>query len=206
MLHIIEKSNVEYEFHSTQINLNDFQSEKDYRFFNLQRQIPEENIYREFPQIENEKWKSLNILQDDPNEKYGLENEYHITVCYGLKNECEYFKLRKLLSEFNEFEIEFGNVSSFRRDEKPYDVLKVDIISQQLNDLHYLITSNVENEQSFPEYQPHMTLGYIKKGTCIELEKPANGLTGTKLLINKIVFSHADNYYLDLPLKNNREI
>ena len=186
---------VEYSKHSTQINLEDCSSEKDYNFITLLKKIPRDVIYRELPQIQS----SLGIQIDDPKEEYGIETTAHVTVLYGILKEEDYFDLRKKLSEIRPFEITIGDISSFRTPDKKYDVLKLTILSDKLNDLHNFIKKSYANDYSFPEYNAHMTLSYIKKNTCQDLEGPCFW-TGTKYKVTRIRFSHKDGYYLDLPL------
>lgn len=187
--------NVSYEFHSTQINLFDNLSEKDFNFYRIQNQIPAESIYREFPQ----KPGMLGMLQDDPNESYGLETEPHITLLYGLVNEADYFNIRKDVQATGGINITIGEISSFRRPDKPYDVLKLSIESQDLKNLHYKLAEKYENKQNFPDYKAHLTLAYVQKGTCVELEGPC-AWTGTIIPVKCAVFSHKEGYKLPLPL------
>jgi len=192
---------VQYKKHSTQINLYDCCSEKDFNFLFLQRNIKEDAIYREFPQIEEEAMLGIGFnLVDNPKEEYGYESVPHISVLYGISDENSYFLLRDKLKDFSPFTFKIGNVSSFRRDDKEFDVLMIQIDSPKLVELHNFIKENCKNTYSFPEYKPHMTLAYVKKGKCKELEGPC-AWTGSEYTCGFFKFSHKDGYYLDVPLR-----
>ena len=189
---------VVYKEHSTQLNLYDCCSEKDFNFHFLQQRIPEDAIYREFPQVESP-FLLGSMKTDNPKEKYGLESVAHISVLYGISDENDYFKLREKLKDFGKFEFKIGDVSSFRKEDKPYDVLILKIISPKLEELHKIIKDSCDNSYSFPEYIPHMTLAYVNKGMCKDLEGKSDW-TGDTYSCGIIKFSHKDGYFLDIPL------
>jgi len=184
-----------YSKHSTQINLEDCASEKDRMFHSLQMQIKNADVYREFPQIEN----SFGIMKDNPNEEYGFEIHPHITILYGLNEEKDYFDLRQKLKDFGPIKFTIGNISSFRNDDKPYDVILLEIESPKLHELHNFIKDSYDNDYSWPEYKPHMTLAYVNKNTCSLLEGD-HKFHGRTFDIGMAKWSHSDGYFLDLPL------
>jgi len=199
MIHEAKGTDVTYKSHSTQINLYDCSSEKDFNFLLLQKQIPDDLIYREYPQTEEEFFLGT-VKKDDPREEYGLENTPHITVLYGIKDDKDYFKMRDKLKNFGPIEFEIGNIKSFRPEAKPYDVLIMEVISPRLNEIHKFIKESYDNNYSFPEYTPHLTLAYVKKGALKELEGECSW-TGAKYSCPIIKFSHLDKYKLDIPLE-----
>ena len=186
---------VKYDAHSTQINLYDNTSEKDFGFAQTQRLIKPDEIYREFPQVP----ARLGSLKDDPRESYGLETTPHVTLLFGLLNDLDYFPIRQLVGGFEPFDLTVGEISSFRNPEKPYDVLKMTVVSPKLVELHDIIKSKFKNKESFPDYKPHLTLAYVKKGACKEIEGKC-AWTGTSYKIRMIKFSHSDGYKLEMPV------
>ena len=103
------------------------------------------------------------ILFVKPDSDYtGRDNTPHITVKYGiLTNKVE--EILPLLPE-EDIQIKLGKVSKF--DKNPdYDVIKVEIESPELHELNKKISENLECHDTFPEYIPHLTLAYVKKGT-----------------------------------------
>lgn len=118
-----------------------------------------------------QKWDDI-IAQVDDNDvykdgdNYGKETELHITLLYGIhlddgvrKSILDHYK-----SNFNVPKITGVSVSLFEKEE--YDVLKYDIeLTPELTALNEYLTSNYEFTTSYPDYHPHCTIAYLKKGT-----------------------------------------
>lgn len=185
--------NRSYSYHSVQLNLDDCISEKDHTFFHLQQRVPPQDVYRELPQVRN----SFGMVTDDPDEEYGLESRPHITVLYGLEDEASFFNARREMVEMPPIKFKFGKISSFRTD-PDNDVLIVEIISPDLHKMNaYLRQFPFTNK--YPEYKPHMTISYIKKGACKDLEGEWEGM-GKEMTANELEWSHKDKFKLPLPL------
>jgi hypothetical protein len=108
--------------------------------------IPEEDLYKE-------------------GDEYGREMETHITILYGFTKELNELDVRRLLKNQNPFWITLTGISKFESKDKPYDVVKYNVESEVLHMLHELAKKMYPNVQTFPEYHPHMTIAYVKKGT-----------------------------------------
>ena len=138
----------------------------------------------------------------------GLELDYHITVMFGLLYDQSFISILSILENYPELstiDITFGIVSAFRRPDKPYDVLKIEIISPKLKTLHQLIKDFNSNEETFDEYNPHLTLAYINKGTCLELEGPFS-LTGKSITIDTVQWDHVSGRKFPIPLSPSATI
>jgi 2'-5' RNA ligase len=142
------------------------------------------------------------MLVDDPREEYGREDEPHVTVLYGLLDEADMFKIRRYLSGVDPFFIELGEVSLFSN--KPeYDVVKVDILSDPLQDVHKWIRENCKNSLTYPDYHPHMTLAYTKKSWAFEAFE--NPFEGKMIKVHSMEFSSANaGGKVEMPLKVRR--
>ena len=100
----------------------------------------------------------------DPDEfSQGREDWPHVTALFGLKSQ-DPEDVQALLSDFGEVEFELGKVSLFENDDKPYDVVKVDVQSQDLKRMNKLLCDNLDYETDFPDFHPHLTIAYVKKG------------------------------------------
>lgn len=185
-----------YSYHSIQLNLDACLSEKDYTFFRLQQQIPADAIYRELPQVKS----TFGALVDDPNEEFGLESKPHITVLYGLTDENTFFPIRKALVANGAIKFQFGKIGSFRTADD-HDVIIVEIISPDLHKVNGILRQ-FPYENTYPEYKPHMTVSYVKKGACKDLEGDWDGM-GRTMTANALDWSHKDKFHLDLPLKGS---
>jgi len=162
----MSKKNVKYKFSSTQVDM------------------PQEFA------TELMEWGKKNIANEDvytdpKDPSLGRENEIHITLKYGLHS-ANSDEVVKLLRGESAIELKLGKISKFRGDD--YDVLKIDIESDDMKRLNKVISDNVKVTDTFPDYRPHMTIAYVKKGTCNNLLK-SKKFDGRKFLIDKIIFS-----------------
>jgi hypothetical protein len=81
-------------------------------------------------------------------------------VLYGLED-CSPTEVAELAAHRRPVRVKLGKVSQFEA--KDYDVLKVEVKSAQLHNLHQTIRSKLKNVNKFPDYKPHLTLAYVKK-------------------------------------------
>lgn len=99
---------------------------------------------------------------------YGREKAPHITVLYGVMPPEEQ-KAKDILSKVpGKLVATLGEVSLFENctDEEvgKFDVLKIDVQSPQLAQINNLLRKNVEFENSYNDYKPHVTIAYLKPG------------------------------------------
>lgn len=187
-----------YDYHSVQANLEKCAHEKDGGYWRTQRLIPYDDVYRELPRVMSRDHYA--ILQDDPNEEYGLEKSPHVTLLYGLVNENDFFPVRRNFANMDAPTFKIGKISSFRNPDKPYDVILLEIDSPTFHEINkYLRT--LKNENTYPEYKPHMTLGYVKKGACADLDGKSVDWTGQEYRLPEAEWSHKDKFKLPLPFK-----
>lgn len=187
---------VAYDYHSVQANLEKCTHEKDASYWQTQRLIPQDAVYRELPQVTNQ----LGGMQDDPDEEYGLEKVPHVTLLYGLVNENDFFPIRRALADVDAPAFRIGKVGSFRNADKPYDVILLEIDSPSFHEINKFLR-NFKNENTYPEYKPHMTLGYVKKGACADIDGKAVEWTGQTYRLPEAEWSHKDKFKLPLPFR-----
>jgi len=102
---------------------------------------------------------------------FGRENEIHATVLYGLKEH----NADEILGLVNPVNIKFGNLSRFSDDQKPYDVIIIEVESEDLHKLHKNVSDKFEHITTYKDYKPHITLAYVTKEACKELDgKPGS--------------------------------
>jgi hypothetical protein len=118
----------------------------------------------------------LEFIKNIPNEcvyeeagqNYGKEENPHVTVMYGL-SPIEETRVKELLNKVpKNIVAELGKISKFSHADTAYDVLKIEVKSPHLNKIHEMIRKNFDNNYKWPQYNPHVTLAYVKKGTCNE--------------------------------------
>ena len=136
-------------------------------------------------------WNFANIADSDLfNEPgKGRELEPHVTLKYGLIDDDPELFFPEIPDKPIPFTL--GQVSRF--DTSPdYDVLKIDVTSPTLAALHEKISGKFKNEDSHPEYKPHLTLAYVQKGAAAQLDgNPA--FEGVDEQFGTVLFSNKNN-------------
>lgn len=125
-----------------------------------------------YADIDKKKWNEIqelikkDDLYEDPEgiEEFGLESEPHLTIIFGIHStENKQGDIIKKLEKYKPIELEIGEVSMFETDK--YDVIKIDVKpSKELLKYRKELIENTKNTQTYPNYTPHLTIAYIKKG------------------------------------------
>jgi 2'-5' RNA ligase len=121
----------------------------------------------------------------------GRETEPHITILYGFCPDFDIVPLESSLSGQYCLDYTLGAVSRFECPE--YDVLKIEANSESSQKLHYALRNQFSESitVTHPIYHPHVTLGYVKKGTHKELDGNTT-FQGRKIKVSSLVYSHPD--------------
>ena len=99
---------------------------------------------------------------DDDTKQYGRETWPHVTILYGILPASEN-KTKNILRKIpSKLSVTLGKNSLFENDN--FDVLKIEINSPQLEAINKFLVENVKYENDYPEYEPHLTIAYLKKG------------------------------------------
>lgn len=102
-------------------------------------------------------------IYDGDEGEQGREDDPHVTVKYGLHTDSADLVSDTLaMSNLNEVSsiVEIVGMSAFHNEE--YVVLKLDVESLYLNELHRALSDELANSDSHPEYHPHVTIAYLK--------------------------------------------
>lgn len=151
-------------------------------------------------ELESEIIKFGKSIPDDiifDEEGFGREEDNHITLLFGMHDDDD-TNLKEQLNDVEPFEVQLGDISFFESD--GYRVMKIDVISEDLIALHDKLRLNLENTQTFDEYNPHVTIAYVKSHyNDKELDKQIfNGKTAT---INEVHFQDKDRHPSTIPLR-----
>lgn len=121
----------------------------------------------------------------------GMETDIHVTVKYGIHTK-DAKDVQKAVEGFGKFTIKLTMISKFTPDDEEYDVLKIGVESLRLRELNALVSRKLENTDKHPIYNPHVTLAYVKKGTCQDLvgSKEFNGM---ELTFEDLEFNSSDD-------------
>jgi 2'-5' RNA ligase len=155
-----------YEHSSTHILLPDFLANEIFAWG--EENVTEQDLYTD----------SMGVV-------FGRETDLHVTILGGLHLGVP-DEVRKLVTGIPEFEIELQGISIFTTNDL-YDVVKVDVRSEGLRNLHKKMC-RFPHTKFYPVYKPHVTIGYIKKDRCEKLIG-ANPFSGRKWLADAIIFS-----------------
>lgn len=100
----------------------------------------------------------------DPDGTHGREDFPHLTLLYGLKPEITKEQVQQVLTSFGKpINIEIEGIDLFEN--KDYDVVKFNVKkTPDLQKLHDMLKT-LPNEESYPDYKPHITICYVNKGT-----------------------------------------
>ncbi len=118
----------------------------------------------------------------------GIENEPHVTALYGFDPDFDVDDLKDWCGTVGPMTATLGKVSRFDCEE--YDVLKVDVESPDL------VAFNAEMARRFDgsitpsehEYNPHLTLAYVRNGELPELDG-ADDFDGIAFSVSSLLYS-----------------
>jgi len=121
-------------------------------------------LYFDFPELGKiqEYIDKEDIYEDPEDPSYGLEDEPHITLLYGLHNDVSLEQVKKIIDNFTFENIEIVSPSLFENEK--YDVLKFEVADAELlNDINKDLRT-LPYTSKFDDYKAHMTIGYIQPG------------------------------------------
>lgn len=128
------------------------------------------------------------IYEKDGDSTYGIQKRPHLTLLYGLHKEVSIEEVKSVFDTFDGYiDIEVNGVGIFENDK--FDVVKFNVNPK--GSLQYLFDklSELPNSNEYPDYKPHLTIAYVKKGTGKKYIKPDYNYTVKN--INKITYSDA---------------
>lgn len=132
----------------------------------LQKKIPSRELYTE-----------------EDNEDYGLEKQSHVTLVPCLDNDIDIDKLKSYLKPIDEYDIVLTDISKFECEK--FDVLKCAVKSKALKDTNKEIVDKFETHSEYKDYNPHMTIAYMKKGMADKY---------LKKILDKLILLKAKNF------------
>jgi len=122
-------------------------------------------------------WEEIisSINQEDIYEKegenYGVQKNPHVTILYGLHDEVSLDQVKSVFEDFDGgVDIKIEGIGTFEN--KDFDVIKFNVLkNESLQKLNYRL-SEFPNSNEYPEYIPHITIAYVKKGCGKKYDDP----------------------------------
>lgn len=137
-------------------------------------------LYLDFPEMESlhSEIDENDVYVDDEDSTFGLENEPHVTLLYGLHDDVGLDKVEPIVGQRTYSTVKAHNASLFNNPK--YDVLKFDIDGESLHDCNKSL-SELPHTTDYPDYHPHMTVAYLKPGMG---QKYADKLKGKEYMLH----------------------
>lgn len=134
----------------------------------------------------------------DKSHKYGREIEPHITVKFGTHT-SDPEEIKNALKDFPPAKVTLGRISFFDTN-KDYDVVKIDVVSEDLEKANKAISDKCKCTDSHPDYKPHITIAYVEKGSC-EYLKGKKDFDGIEIVFEELSFQDKVGNRTIIPLK-----
>jgi len=120
-------------------------------------------LYFNFPEIDtiHSLIEPNDVYTENGDTTYGLEDEPHTTLLYGLHSEVTLEDVSNVLGEYTYFTCKIHNPSLFENDK--YDVLKFDVTGFNLYNTNADL-KQLPYTSDYPKYHPHLTVAYLNPG------------------------------------------
>lgn len=121
-------------------------------------------LYFDFPEMEDlhQQIEKDDVFVDPDDATFGLETEPHCTLLYGLHENVTLDTIEEIITNFEFGVCSIEEASLFENDK--FDVLKFDVKGSGLHNCNKAL-SELPHTTDYPDYHPHMTVAYLKKGT-----------------------------------------
>jgi tRNA nucleotidyltransferase (CCA-adding enzyme) len=133
-----------------------------------------------------------------PTEKQ--DDDVHITVRYGLKPEVPLEDVKAVLNHAGKVQVTVLGVDVFQPKDKDYDVLVLRVDSPELARLNEKL-KQLPHEDTFPFYQPHSTIAYLKRDCGHKYENLVTGLEGEMVEFDTVKFSDVEHNKKNIDLE-----
>jgi len=123
-------------------------------------------VYFDFPQAKeiHSMISTDDLYIEEGDRSFGVEDEPHTTLLFGIhSNEVSDEKVMQIATSIPIGTLTLTNASLFESSKKEYDVLKFDVENLTLRKLNRAL-SKLPHTTEFPDYHPHCTIAYLKKG------------------------------------------
>jgi hypothetical protein len=128
------------------------------------------------------------VYEEKGDRTYGLEDEPHVTVLYGIhSSEVSEKEVLDLIGGLDWHQPVVVGTPSLFENEK-YDVLKLSVNAEWLKDANKRLCDNLPYSNDYPDYTAHVTIAYLKPGRGKDVVESL-GEVKEKVVPNKMVYS-----------------
>lgn len=134
-------------------------------------------------------WGKSHVLEEDLytlNNDYGREINPHITILYGIYQAYP-TNMERFLKRQTPFYVKLGKISIFDSNLN-FDVVKIEVFGDELVEINNRMGKKFQHCHRFPEFKPHVTIAYVQKGKCKNLDGN-NEFYEIEINVNCITFS-----------------
>lgn len=142
------------------------------------------------------------IYTEDDDKSFGLEDEPHTTLLYGFHKEVSVKDIESVTDKYTYYTCRLHNPSLF--ESKDYDVIKFDVDGENFKETNSDL-KQFPHTSTFPNYHPHLTVGYVKKGMGKKYVEEFKKRKLTKFWVHPqfVMYSHADGSKTQLSIKTD---
>lgn len=152
-----------------------------------------------FPLSGIQSYIQRNDVYNNNTNDYGLPTTPHITLLYGLHKDVPLSKVVTIIDKYTFGNINIGSATIF--DNKDYDVLKFNIESENLSSCNKDL-KKLPHTSTFSDYIPHLTIGYLKKGTGAKYTALFKNFKNS-VSPSYVTYSTVENDTFKIPIKIN---
>ena len=149
-------------------------------------------------------WKEIqseinpdDIYHHPTDPSYGLEDNPHVTLKFGLHPEVEDSQVEEIINKFKgqNLSLDILGIDSFNN--KDFDVVKFNVTpTEQLKSMNKEL-SKLPNSDQYPDYKPHITVGYVKPGEAQKYIDPSHKIN---FKIKDVVYSKSSGEKINYPI------
>lgn len=113
------------------------------------------------------------VYYDENDPTYGIQDNPHLTLFYGFHKQVTIEEVSDIIEDYvgsDPLKIEVSGIDIFEN--KDFDVVKLNVVKTDLLQKLNGALSKLPNSNEFPDYQPHITIAYVKNGTGRKYIKP----------------------------------
>lgn len=141
--------------------------------------------------------------ESETDDSHGIQEFPHLTILYGTHKEVTPEMVKSVFDNYTgEINVEIDGIGIFENEK--FDVVKFNVKPDgALQELHDKL-SELPNSDQFPDYNPHITISYVKKGTGKKYIKPEYKHTVKD--VSKIVYSMPDGKKVEFDYNINESV